>query len=66
MNPQGQPMTVPSATNGLSSTTNGDASAYITSQTQSQHHSQLQSGNPDKVESISAGMSRYTRRIARH
>lgn len=64
MNPVDQPMTEPSATNGVSLTTNGDASAHITDQTQFQLPSQLQSRSTDKTQSISAGVYQYTGYIA--
>lgn len=64
MDPVYVPMTQPSASNGLSSTTNGDLSTHIPHQThfQDQFHPQL--GNPDNSQSISAGMCQYTPSIA--
>ncbi len=54
-------MMEPSATNGVSSATNGDAPALITDQTQFQDQSHLPSSNSDKTESISAGLYQNTR-----
>ena len=51
------PVTESSATNGVSSTTNGDVSAHF------QDQSQMQLGNPRKVQSISPGMYQYLRFI---
>lgn len=58
------PMTEPSATNGVSSTTNGDASTHIKDHSQSQYQSQLQSGNLDQNQSISAGVYQQKRSTA--
>lgn len=51
-----EPMTEPSVTNGVSLTTNGDASAHITDRSQFQDQSQLQSRGLVQNQSISAGV----------
>ena len=59
-----EPMTESSATNGVSSTTNGDASAHITDFSHFQDQSQFQSGNLDQNHSISAGVYQHKRLTA--
>ena len=59
MNSENQPLPEPWATNGVSSTTNGDMSAHLTHQTQFRHQSEPQSGTLDQSQSISAGVFPY-------
>ena len=57
MNSADVPVTESSATNGVSSTTNGDVSTH------SHDQSQLQLSNSRKIQSISPGMCQYMRFI---
>ena len=59
MSSEHQPLPEPWASNGISSTTNGDMSAHLTHQTPRQHQSEPQPGTLNQSQSISAGVSQY-------
>lgn len=64
MNSEHQPLPEPWASNGISSTTNGDLSAHLTHQTPFQHQSEPQSGTLNQSQSISADeIALYDRQI---